>query len=205
MQRLQSLDLILNPDPGSVVQRARVQGMAFRPGRAKTSWNSCNVPVVKPAIEPVKYNRHARTNASSNISATRGGGGVEAEQPVPQRLGVMQAEVLHVQHREAPGFETVHHFAQAGRIGAGKNPPLDPGVDLARLVPADGMDQSAAGGAEAAVDGRAQLAVVVGPDVLQHAHGDEGVELPADVAVVVLDELARGRRGLRRVPAAGRA
>ena len=56
-------------------------------------------------------------------------GRLEAGQPVPERLGIVQPQVLHVQDRERPGLQHVHHFAEAGRIGPGENTPLDPGVD----------------------------------------------------------------------------
>ena len=100
----------------------------FAPG-AKTTWNNCIVPVENAASEPARYNRHARTNVSSNISCTSIGGAFEPATPMLERLRVVQPEILDVEHGELVWFENVlEDLAQRWRIGARKDALADPWI-----------------------------------------------------------------------------
>jgi hypothetical protein len=72
--------------------------------------------------------------------------------PVAQRLGVMQPQVLDVEHAETAGLENRHHFAERGRLRAREDAPLDPAVHGFRAIAPDRMDQAEAVRREAAVD-----------------------------------------------------
>ena len=106
-----------------------------------------------------------------------------------QSLRVVQAQVLDVEHRQAIRLEDLHHLAQRRRVGARKDALFDPRVHRLGLVAADAVDQPTPALGKAAVDEPSQTAIVVAPDVLEHAHRHEDVVLALDVAVVVLDVL----------------
>ena len=62
------------------------------------------------------------------------------------------------------------------RTGARENALLDPRMQLRRIIAADAMDQAAAVGAAAQRCATLpELPVVLDADMLEHAHGDEGV------------------------------
>ncbi|HVH84819.1 MAG TPA: hypothetical protein VM713_10940, partial [Steroidobacteraceae bacterium] len=60
-----------------------------------------------------------------------------------QRLRVVQAQVLDVQHRQVPGLEDLRHLAQGRRVGAGEDALLDPWLQPRRVVAADRMNEAA--------------------------------------------------------------
>ena len=96
-----------------------------------------------------------------------------ARGPVAQRLGVVQAQVLHVEHAEGARLEDRHHLAERGRLRAREDAPLDPAVHRLGAVAADGMDEAQSLRREAAVDDLAERAVVLRADVLEHADRNE--------------------------------
>ena len=55
---------------GIQTQLARVNGAAAVWPRSNNTWNSCSEPVENDACDPVRYNRQARTNCSSNMEST---------------------------------------------------------------------------------------------------------------------------------------
>jgi hypothetical protein len=52
----------------------------------------------------------------------------------------MQAQVFDIEHRQAAGFEDLHHFADARGISARKYAAFDPGVHRRRPVAPDRVD-----------------------------------------------------------------
>ena len=109
---------------------------------------------------------------------------------------VVQPQVLHVQHRQAAILEQPHQLADGGHVTAREDPFLDPGVDRARPVAADGVDQADAVGLQGPPDDAGERRVIVGSDVLQHADRHKGVAVAGDVAIVVLDEFDAVREAL---------
>jgi len=110
-------------------------------------------------------------------------------QPVLQSLGIVQPQILHIQNRKIERLENLHHLRQARRARAGKNVALGPRVHRAGVIQAYAMDQPAPAILEAAVDDRPQLLVMVRPHMFEHTDGGKRIELAAQVAVIVLDEL----------------
>src|SRR6185503_18709285 len=66
---------------------------------------------------------------------------------------------------------------------------LDPGVELHCTVAPDGVDEPPAVRRQTGVDDAAELVIVIGADVLEHADREEDVVFAVHVAIVVLDEL----------------
>src|SRR6516165_9074295 len=74
-------------------------------------------------------------------------------------------------------------------MSAGKDALLDPGLQQRRTIASDRVNEAAAPATEAAFHHAAERHVVLDADVLEHADGHEGIVLPADVAVIVLNIL----------------
>jgi hypothetical protein len=74
-------------------------------------------------------------------------------------------------------------------MAAGKDTTLDPGAERAIEVAADEMEQAATRVSDGAAHDITEFAIVIYADVFEHAHGNEGVEASANVAVIVFDEL----------------
>ncbi len=106
-------------------------------------------------------------------------------QPVRQRLGVVQAQVLDIQHGQRPGLGETGQLRDTRRIRTREDAFLDPGVDTGRTVAPDRVNQREPILAEMVANQASDRGVIVGPDVLQHADRDEGVVLAGDVAVIV--------------------
>jgi hypothetical protein len=63
---------------------------------------------------------------------------------VAQRARVVQPQVLDVVHRHARRIKNPRDdFCETGRIGAGKDAAVDPGVERSRNVATDEMQQTA--------------------------------------------------------------
>jgi len=137
---------------------ARVQAVSLTPAGQKAPGT-----IVGRRLQKRRKNRpntaaKIRTKTRSNIAATRSAAASNRCQPVPQRLGIVQPQVLDVENREARRLEDVRHFAQGRQITARKNAAFDPGVNRFRPVLTDRLDQTAARGAKTTVRHASQFA-----------------------------------------------
>jgi len=107
---------------------------------------------------------------------------------VLQRLGVVQSQIFHVEHGQPSRLQYVHHFSQGGRVGAGKNALLDPGIQRPGTIRANGMDKAATLLAKTAIDHHPEFLVMTSPDMFKHADGYENIIIAAHGPVVGLDE-----------------
>jgi len=102
--------------------------MSLSRARANTAWNSCSWPVVKAPSDPTRYSRQERTNDSAEHVVYLRDGGLEPLQPVLQRLGIVQAQVLHIQNGEINRLEIrIIYPGLAGRRR--EDVALDPGIE----------------------------------------------------------------------------
>ena len=181
--------------------RLRVQGISFTPGRAKTTWTTA----------ATRLKHRAQISGSDATSRTK-------------------FAVEHGGHGSGRSLETLADTGQASRRSAAAGSPRQDQNDAGskRSVrsycrnvgqyrgkcaarsrrwfrsprPGRSTDQAATARAEAAIHHAAELAVVGGPHVFQHAQRHRRIELTRDVAVVVLDELHLPVEplGLRQTP-----
>ena len=101
----------------------------------------------------------------------------------------MQPQVFDIQHREASDLEQLDDLAQAGRVRAGEDVLVGPGINRSRHIAADAVNQAASVGRQHSVHHSAEVRQILATNVLQHADRNERVESASDVAVVVFDEL----------------
>jgi hypothetical protein len=107
---------------------------------------------------------------------------------VRERAHVVPAQVLHVEHGEAPRLEdTAQRLPERGRVGPREDPALRPRIEGQRTIPPDEVEQPAtAPRLQPVVDEPAEVAVALDPDVLEHPDRDEDVEGSRQVPEVVL-------------------
>src|SRR5262245_16934003 len=115
-------------------------------------------------------------------------------QPVFERPGIVQTKILHVEHGKTPRVENIHYLTKRGRVGARKNPLPDPGIQRELPVASYEMQKSSPRSFQTAIDDVPEFAVILQADVLQHSHGNENIEAPRNVPVVLFDKLHAGRQ-----------
>src|SRR5207245_9794230 len=85
-----------------------------------------------------------------------------------QRLGVVKAQVLHVQHGKIPWLEDFHYLSKRGNVAAGEDAFPGPGTEGTLVVASNEVEKSTSGLAQRAMDYASSLCVVICHDVLQH-------------------------------------
>ena len=126
---------------------------------------------------------------------------LESLRPQLQGPRVVQPQVLDVDDRHRRRDEDLlADFSQRWCVGAGKDAAADPGVQGARRIAADEVEEAPARiTAQAAPDDVADRGKTCHTYVLEHADRHEDVELSPHVAIVVVDELdAIGQSLVRR-------
>ena len=136
--------------------RRRASTTAGRLAWANTTWKSCIHPVANAAWEPARYSSPGPRELLAESCRAPRPARLEALAPVRQRPRVVQAQVLDVEHRHAGRREHARRdLGERRRIGAGEDAPADPGVERARHVAADEVQQAAAAvAAQRCVEGR---------------------------------------------------
>src|SRR5215472_270798 len=129
-------------------------------------------------------------------------GRLKTRQPMFQRLCVVHAQVLDVEHANILGFEHVHGFANRRWVPARENTLTNPSIQRTRTVAANVVQEATSGFANGTLNHTSELPVMVEANVFKHADRAENIELLAEVAVVVFDKLDSPRYALAFGPLA---
>src|SRR5262249_46092975 len=89
----------------------------------------------------------------------RGSRAVEAAEPVFERLGIVQANVLHVEHGKTLWLQYPKHLAERRDVGARENALFQPGIHRVREIAADEMEQAASVRTETSLNEGAELGI----------------------------------------------
>src|SRR6185312_62302 len=114
---------------------------------------------------------------------------LEELEPVSERARIVQPQVLHIEDGKIQRLEQIHHLAERGWLGTGEDAPLDPGVQPRRTIASDRVNETATVRADRALCDLAERRIILHTDMLEHPDRDEGVVVPGDVPVIVLDVL----------------
>src|SRR5580700_2483822 len=109
--------------------------------------------------------------------------------PMFQSLGVVEPQILNVEHRKIPRLEDFKRSPQRRSVGTREDPFSDPTAEAGFLAAADEMHQSASGIADRAVDNFSEFRIAVRVHMLQHSHRHENIEFSRDIPVIVFNEL----------------
>src|ERR1035438_3000058 len=92
---------------------------------------------------------------------------LEPIQPMFQSLGVVQTQILNIQHRIIPGLEYFKRPPQRRSIGAREDPFSNPAAETGLLAAANEMQQPPSGIADRAMNNLSELRVSIRLSVFQ--------------------------------------
>src|ERR1700720_2177734 len=97
-------------------------------------------------------------------------------------------QVFDIADGEFPRLEDVHDLPQGGRVGAGKYAHSGPITEVLRAIAPHRLQYPPPTRSQRLGENTSHGLIALWSDVFEHSHGDYGIELSRDIAIVIFDE-----------------